>query len=508
MSGSNGSDEERRFEPPDPVKGAKPKELIVLDRALMASLVLFALAAPHSIAVTQGAFLLGMVLWIARIAIRRSLDYRPMVLEVPILIFAWLSMLAAIFSYEPAVSLLKVRSVGLFLIVFLVAQNLPNREWGKRLALLLVGSCFLNVGYVFWQKAVGRGVRVLELDEGSPLRRAGIEPGDVVLEVEGRTVRSLAQIAAASAPRWGQSVRLFVFRPEVYFRREVFLPRDAPAENPLLIRRWEAWTQFRASGFYGWNYVTYAEVVQLIGSLMLGVFLALPNKRSARGLLALLGVGAIGYAVALTVTRAVWGAFALSAFVMLLSRWGRKAVVMAIVALVLVAPVGARFVRQVRSIPLLSVREPSTAYRLTVWREGVQLLFSRPKHWVLGIGMDSLKVRWREWGMFQGGRLPLGHMHSSPLQIALERGIPALVCWLWWFARYLQMLRRGVRSEAVRRDPTIAGIYLGTLGGTLGFLASSLVHYNFGDSEAIMIVYFQMGLIEGFHRLEREGAEG
>jgi O-antigen ligase len=122
--------------------------------------------------------------------------------------------------------------------------------------------------------------------------------------------------------------------------------------------------------------------------------------------------------------------------------------------------------------------------------------------------MDSLKVRWREWGMFQGGRLPLGHMHSSPLQIALERGIPALVCWLWWFARYLQMLRRGVRSEAVRRDPTIAGIYLGTLGGTLGFLASSLVHYNFGDSEAIMIVYFQMGLIEGFHRLEREGAEG
>jgi predicted permease len=92
-------------------------------------------------------------------------------------------------------------------------------------------------------------------------------------------------------------------------------------------------------------------------------------------------------------------------------------------------------------------------------------------------------------------------MHSSPVQIAVERGLPALLFWFWWFVRYLRLLRLGLRSEVVNRDPTLAGIYLGTFGGTLGFLASSLVHYNFGDSEVIMVVYFQMGLIEGFHRL-------
>jgi O-antigen ligase len=175
--------------------------------------------------------------------------------------------------------------------------------------------------------------------------------------------------------------------------------------------------------------------------------------------------------------------------------------VIVIVALLIAAPVGARLLRQVRSVPLLSTREPSTAYRLTVWREGIHLLLSHPKHWILGIGMDTLKARWREWGMFQGGRLPLGHMHSSPVQIAVERGLPALLFWFWWFVRYLRLLRLGLRSEVVNRDPTLAGIYLGTFGGTLGFLASSLVHYNFGDSEVIMVVYFQMGLIEGFHRL-------
>ena len=343
MFGSTSSGEGKWSEGPDPVKRAEPRGIALLDRAVIGSLVLFALAAPHSIAVTQGAFLLGMVLWVIRWAIRRSLDYRPMVLALPILIFVWLSVFAAIFSYEPALSLLKVRSVGLFLIVFLVAQNLPNREWGKRLALLLIGSCFLNVGYVFWQKAVGRGLRVLEMTEESPLSQAELRPGDVLLEVEGRTVRSLEDVAAAIAPRRGERVRLFIFRPEIYRHREVLVPQDAPSENPLGIRRWEPWKHFRASGFYGWNYFTYAEVVQLIGSLLLGLFLTLPKKRSIIGFLAALGIVAIAYAILLTVTRAVWGAFALSALVMVLHRWGKKALVIALIVLPLAAPVGARF---------------------------------------------------------------------------------------------------------------------------------------------------------------------
>ena len=40
----------------------------------------------------------------------------------------------------------------------------------------------------------------------------------------------------------------------------------------------------RATGFYG-QYTTYAEALQLIMSLALGLFIALPRKRSTRGLL-------------------------------------------------------------------------------------------------------------------------------------------------------------------------------------------------------------------------------
>jgi hypothetical protein len=38
------------------------------------------------------------------------------------------------------------------------------------------------------------------------------------------------------------------------------------------------------------------------------------------------------------------------------------------------------------------------------------------------------------------------------------------------------------------------GIVLGALGGLAGFFVSGLVHYNWGDSEVVMIFYFIMGL--------------
>jgi len=113
---------------------------------------------------------------------------------------------------------------------------------------------------------------------------------------------------------------------------------------------------------------------------------------------------------------------------------------------------------------------------------------------LVGVGMDSLKNRWRAWGLFQGGRLPLGHMHSTPIQIALERGLPALGCFLWWFAAFLALLWQLTGREARAPDHLLAGISLGIFGATIGFLLSSLVHYNFGDSEVVMIVYFLMGL--------------
>jgi uncharacterized membrane protein YuzA (DUF378 family) len=51
------------------------------------------------------------------------------------------------------------------------------------------------------------------------------------------------------------------------------------------------------------------------------------------------------------------------------------------------------------------------------------------------------------------------------------------------------LLRSWTANEWIER-----GILLGALGGLVGFIASGMVHYNFGDSEVVMIFYFILGL--------------
>jgi len=89
------------------------------------------------------------------------------------------------------------------------------------------------------------------------------------------------------------------------------------------------------------------------------------------------------------------------------------------------------------------------------------------------------------------------------LQIALERGVPTLIAWLilmGMYARMLWRLRRRVPSENwIER-----GIILGALGGLIGFMLSGFVHYNWGDSEVVMILYLVMGLSLVVERQTRE----
>src|ERR1044071_6403575 len=94
-----------------------------LERATVACLFLIATFAPHSIAVTQGAWLLGMTFWVARLLVYpRPQLYRSPV-DYVVLAFFILSGISAIFSYSPVVSIGKMRAASLFTIIYLVSQN-------------------------------------------------------------------------------------------------------------------------------------------------------------------------------------------------------------------------------------------------------------------------------------------------------------------------------------------------------------------------------------------------
>ena len=497
------------------------------ERAIVGCLFLYAAAAPHSIAGTQTAWLLSMLFWVLRLCVRP----RPGLFRTPVdpwlFGFFVLTFLTALTSYNPEVSIGKLRAASLFTVVYVVSQNVRSPRVLRALALTLVVSCALGLVHTFGTYARGRGVKLQSLAADSPLRAVGFNEGDTILSVDGAWVQSPAEVVGRiererPAPReralrfpdgrvscrWDEGTACVrVYRAEATPDANVAragLPPGATPEARLGIAEWSKGRDERASGFYG-QYQTYAEVLQLVASLALGMLLSLLSLRrrlSLKGLL--LGVALAGmlFALILTVTRASWAGLLASAFTVALVGASRRTLLWTAAVALPLALVGLFVLQQRRQVGFIDTKEGSTSWRLMVWREGAQVLAGSPRHLLVGVGMDSLKRRWREWGMFDKGRQPWGHLHSTPLQIAFERGLPALLVWAAWlfvYGRTLWRLARGGPGD----DWVVRGLVLGALGGLVGFLAAGLVHYNFGDSEVVMVFYLIMGLSLAAERLNR-----
>ncbi|MDH3529576.1 MAG: O-antigen ligase family protein, partial [Acidobacteriota bacterium] len=180
-------------------------------------------------------------------------------------------------------------------------------------------------------------------------------------------------------------------------------------------------------------------------------------------------------------------------FAIILVGGGRK---MMIGLLVLSIPVVAGaiiFLQVTRGVGYVDATDSSTTWRLTVYREGLDLWAKSARNATFGVGMDSIKRYAVEWRLFDDGKIQIGHYHSTPMQLLVERGLPALLLWLWMFAAYLWALFRALRTEKFT-NWVDRGIVLGAFGGVVGFLFSSLVHYNFGDAEVAMVLYLIMAL--------------
>jgi O-antigen ligase len=168
---------------------------------------------------------------------------------------------------------------------------------------------------------------------------------------------------------------------------------------------------------------------------------------------------------------------------------GIRARVITLAGICLLFAFGAFVVYQTRAHDALSLGDPSSSLRLQVARVGLSRMLIHP---LFGHGMDAMHVHWNEWG-FPGSDML--HLHSTPLQLAFDRGLPALAFWLWimWI-----LWRTASRGEKDLRDSSNAnhyGVMLGATGAVAGFFLSSLVNYNFGDGEVALVFWWLMGIV-------------
>lgn len=465
-----------------------------LEMVAFVFLVLMILFAPHSIAATQTAWLIGMTAWIARLFIKP----RPVIMLTAggvalFALFAW-SLLSSILSYEPSISLDKLRGVSTFLIFIYAVNVIKNRRAVIVLAIALIASSMISVLSAPVQKLVGRGVEISGVEPGGPLARIGAVDGDTILRVDGRKISEPQEVIAALDQ--SPTVRLTLYRQD--FELSVVLDRSSLNQThdlaaALGFSSWKRSGKFRAPGFYG-HYATFAEVLQLIGALAFGLFVAgFTSRARLRNVVALgLSVGAIGLALLLTVTRASQLAFIISSMSTLILGASRRFVLVAAVIVVPMAAGGLIYLQQQRQVGFFDSKDGSIQWRQMMWRDGSRLLQESPRHLLVGVGMDSIKNRWSEWGLFDNGWQPMGHFHSTPLQLAVERGIPALLIWLIVLGLYSRTLWSGLKRSAGSGDWRSRGILLGCLGALIGFFVSGLVHYNLGDQEVAMVFFMLM----------------
>ena len=482
-----------------------------LERIAFLFLTLMVLAAPHSIAVSQGAWLCGMLASV----IRFFFSPRPSLFKTPLnsallLLLAW-SVVSAVFSYAPDISIDKLRSVGLLFIFFFVVNNLRSKRAAVFLSLALITSCFVSAAWSPIERLLGRGVEIHGLNSASLLAKGHLEDhpevvnypkdGDTIIRVGKKKISSPEQLIGELEKN--EITPVTIYRLDYDYVIEVKradLISGNTATEKLGFQDWKRSHSWRSAGTFG-HFTTYAEVLQLIAALTLGILVVLFKRKSEdykeTRLKIFLSVCLAAFALALllTVTRASQAAFLFSSAVVVLLVASRKIILaLAVLAIPLVLA-GAYFLQQSRNVGFYDQSDNSITWRQTVYREGLNLAVNSPRHLIVGVGMDSIKRYAKDWHLFDDGKLPIGHFHSTPLQLTVERGIPAFLIWLWILWLYGNTLWKRIKIE--RKDPQAKiefGIIVGCFGSLIGFFTSGLVHYNLGDGEVAMVFYLLMGI--------------
>jgi O-antigen ligase len=251
---------------------------------------------------------------------------------------------------------------------------------------------------------------------------------------------------------------------------------------------WPRWLYHRcarARGFFS-IYMTFAGVLTLV--LLLGLPLVIHTRRMARWLLLPWLIALAGFAA--TYTRGAWLGFAAGVGMLLpMIRRERWLLVVGLVIVGLVVFAGSQTFRQ-RLLTMADPDDPTFRERIFMWRSGLTMWKEHP--W-LGIGPGGVKREYARYALPEAVKKRTGHVHNTPLQILVERGVLGLAAWLaiWaaFYARAIGLLRRLASGAQLER-----ALVVGSLAAITGFLIGGLSEYNFGDSEVVMVAWAIMAL--------------
>jgi len=240
----------------------------------------------------------------------------------------------------------------------------------------------------------------------------------------------------------------------------------------------------RARGFFS-IYMTLGGVLTLV------LVSALPRValggRSAVWAVPAWLVGLVS--LGLTSVRGAWLGFAVGVAGCALGL-RRRWLVLAALGLVLGGGlvVDPELLRRVKSVGDLA--DDTTRDRLAMLDAGLGLAIAHP---LSGIGPGQVKNIYPTVASPEALRRSTSHLHNTPLQIVVERGLPGLAGWLAIWVGFF-----GAAWRVFRRippgDEDARALVLGSMAAIAAFLVAGLFEYNFGDTEVLLVALAVMAL--------------
>jgi O-antigen ligase len=185
---------------------------------------------------------------------------------------------------------------------------------------------------------------------------------------------------------------------------------------------------------------------------------------------------ALVVALSLTFTRSAWvGACVAVGLLFILKDFRLTAILPVIVAVAFAfAPDGVTS----RMLSVFDLQDPTNRDRVAMMSTGVAMIEADP---LTGVGPNMVPRVYAQYRNADSVIAINPHLHNVPLQIAAERGLPALALWIVFVAITARHLFRRFRA-GLDRPLAAAG-----LAAIAAMLAAGLFEYNFGDSEFLML---------------------
>jgi O-antigen ligase len=220
------------------------------------------------------------------------------------------------------------------------------------------------------------------------------------------------------------------------------------------------------------HYMTYSGLLMLVIGAALARLLFGERERTWAALV----MPALLVAVALTSSRNAWvGACAAAALLLLLKDF-RLLAVLPVVAAIFFGLAGPTLMA--RFVSIFDLNDPTSRDRFAMMREGSHMIRDHP---LLGVGPNMVEPLYAHYRVPDAVEKVNQHLHNVPLQIAAERGLPALAAWLSFVVILLVDLGRRFRAREHRFLTAAA------LAAVVSMLTAGMFEYNFGDSEFLML---------------------